>query len=136
MDYINVDSQSTLPDISALAPFKAVIIIEAEVSPARRAAVSEWLVSSGCAYIMAWGVDCAAWEASVGPSVRQDINDIEVPSERIVITTTHDGELLNSVFWFAKHTAMHPCFKLDNVVLLHLAPARRESELCAQYSAA
>jgi len=135
MDYIHANSQSILPDIAALAPFKAVIIIEDDVSTTRRAAVSDWLVASGCAYMMAWGIDCAAWEVSVDASVRQDFDDIEVPSERLVITTAHAGELLNSVFWFAKHTAMHPCFTLENTVLLHLAAMARERELCAQYAA-
>ena len=85
---------------------------------------------------MAWGVGCAAWEVSIDASVRQGFGEKEVPSDRIVIATSHDDEPLSTVLWFSKHTAMHPCYSLENVVLLHLVPVPRERELCAQYAAA
>jgi hypothetical protein len=136
MRYILLTPAGALPDIPTMRPFKAVIITEDNLSSARREAVSDWLVGSGCAYVMAWGDDCGAWEATIATSVRQSLNDNEVPDDRIVITTSHADEPLNTVFWFSKHTAMHPCFTIGNVVLLQLASVGRERELCAQYAAA
>jgi len=136
MEYIHLTPQTKLPAISALAPYKAVVIGEDELSSARREAVSNWLVRSGCRYMMAWGVDCGGWETSVDANCRRAFKEIEVPDDRVVITTAHADEPLAKVFWFSKHTAMHPCFTLENVLLLHLASMGRERELCAQYAAA
>jgi hypothetical protein len=58
----------------------------------------------------------------------------EIPDTSLVITTWHEDELLKDVFWFAKHTATHPCCKLDNALLLHLAATQSEQEFGALYA--
>ncbi len=50
---IGIGRDTDLPEVSANAPFKAVVVIEESVSPERRAEISKWLVQSGCIYMMA-----------------------------------------------------------------------------------
>jgi len=84
--------------------------------------------------MMAWGEDCASWQESVDRANLETFNSREIPDNRIVITTCHEDEPLKQVFWFSKHTAMHPCFALDNTFLLHLTTVGRELELMDEYN--
>ena len=136
MDYIHLTTSSALPDISALRPFKAVVIVEDAVTADRQASVSHWLVESGCLYLMAWGNDCSTWCDAVALANRQAFDTHEIPDASLVITTWHSDETLQETFWFSKHTAMHPCSRLENIVLLHLASVGSEQELIAEYEAA
>lgn len=63
--YFHVQPGAALRNIGYLAPFRAVVIIEREVSVEWRTDVSNWLVHSGCLYMMAWGQDCSLWDDSV-----------------------------------------------------------------------
>ena len=56
-----------------------------------------------------------------------------IPDDCFVMTTCHESQVLNDVFWFSKYSAMHPCFRLDNILLLHLTSAGREQELIEEY---
>ncbi len=134
MQYLHLAPSGTLPDLAGLWPFKAVVIIASPVTPERQTAISQWLVESGCLYMMAWGDGAAAWEASVQLANRESFPTPEIPDESLVITTWHKVEPLKDVFWFAKHTAMHPCCKIDHVLLVHLSMTEREQELCAEYA--
>lgn len=134
MNYIQVTASTELPDLSELRPFKALVIVEDAVTPERQAVISRWLVDSGCLYMMAWGEDCASWQESVDRANIETFNSGEIPDDCVVITTSHEDELLKQVFWFSKHTAMHPCFELDNTLLLHLTTVTREQELTDTYN--
>lgn len=136
IEYIAVSSSGPLPEIPASRPFKAVLIVEEAVTPERQAAVSRWLVESGCLYLMACGDDCGTWADSVDRANREAFDCDEIPDDRVVITTRHEDEPLKEVFWFSKHTAMHPCFPLDDIVLLHLSPIARQREIVDEYLAA
>lgn len=63
--YVLVAPETTPPAIAALAPFRAVVIAEQSVTPAWQSLISDWLVHSGCLYMMAWGQDCSSWDDSV-----------------------------------------------------------------------
>jgi hypothetical protein len=65
MNYLHLTASGRLPDISALRPFKTVVIVEETVTADRQAAISQWLVESGCRYMMAWGADCRSWDQSM-----------------------------------------------------------------------
>ncbi len=133
MDYIHLTNSSGLPAVAARKPCKVVVIVEDTVTPDRRAAISQWLVESGCLYMMAWGKDCSAWAEAVELANRQNFDTDEVPNSALVMTTWHADETLQETFWFSKHTAMHPCASLDHIVLLHMAEVSREQELIAAY---
>jgi hypothetical protein len=134
MDYLQLTALSNLPDLSALRPFKTVVLVEDVVTSDRQAAICRWLVEAGCRYIMAWGEECHSWDDSVDLANREKFNFEDIPDEGVVITTWHEDESLKEVFWFAKHTAIHPCFPLDTTVLLHLASFGREQEISAEYT--
>lgn len=133
MDYVQLTSATALPSLSYLRPFKAVVIVEDAVTPNRQTEISQWLVETGCLYMMAWGEACDSWKDSVDLANRETYDSEEIPDDRVIITTWHADETLKDVFWYAKHTAMHPCCPLDNTVLLHLAPETREQELTDEY---
>jgi hypothetical protein len=135
MQYLQLSTTDELPEIAALSPFKAVVIVAEPVTESRRQTVSRWLVESGCAYVMAWGDGCARWAEAVEQVNRAAFSGDEIPDERIVMTTFHARETLADLFWFAKHTAMHPCFELDTL-LLDLSAVNRAAELSALYAAA
>ena len=86
--------------------------------------------------MMAWGRNCASWEEAVQLANRKAFDTPQIPDQSLIITTWHEEESLKDVFWFAKYTATHPCFKLDNLLILHLANIEREQELSAEYAAA
>lgn len=65
MEYLQLQANSEPPDISKHSPFRAVLILEKSVSNEWQQQVSQWLVSSGCLYMMAWGINCSSWDDSV-----------------------------------------------------------------------
>jgi hypothetical protein len=136
MKYLQLTPSDTLPELADFRPFKTVVIVATPVTTDQQAAISQWLVESGCLYMMAWGEHCSSWAESVQHANRIAFTTPEIPDKSLVISTSHEVEALNEVFWYAKHTAMHPCFKLDKVLLLHVSLAEREQELSAEFSAA
>jgi len=134
--YLQRAPTDRLPDLPDLEPCKVVLIVETSITPNQRTRISEWLVATGCLYMMAWGLDCASWASSVQLANRKAFDTPEIPDKSLVITTWHNDVPLEDVFWFTKHTASHPCFQLDNVLLLHLSAEGREQELCNEYLAA
>jgi hypothetical protein len=136
MQYIQLTPTTEPPDVSALSPFKAVVIIEDVVTPERRLGISRWLVESGCLYVMARGPDSDSWHDSVQTANVAAFDVDEIPDDRLIIATSHGDEPLDEVFWFSKYTAMHPWPTLETVLLVDLATAGRERELCEAYEAA
>ncbi|MGJ7608915.1 DUF7684 family protein [Variovorax sp. LT1R20] len=120
--YFHVQPGAALPSIGHLAPFRAVVIIEGDVSVKWRADVSDWLVNSGCLYMMAWGRDCTLWDDSVDWANIDQFPFENIPEDRFVVTTWHDRDPLDDVFYFCKHLAIHATVELPQVILLHIAP--------------
>jgi len=135
MHYAQLTLTTDLPDLGSLRPFKAILVIEESVAAERQLEIGRWLVASGCLYAIARGIDSGRWQDAIQAANAEAFDGDEIPDDRLIIATSHEDEPLPEVLWFAKYTAMHPCFDLDNVVLLHLAPAARERELCAAYAA-
>ena len=127
---------SELPDLTNLQPFKLILVAELSVDRKFQSSICRWLVASGCAYLMAWGNDCCAWADAVERENLEAFPNDEIPDARVIITTWHEDELLNEVFWFSKYSAMHPCFALDNLLILHLADETRRDELLDAYAVA
>jgi hypothetical protein len=134
--YLQLAPADTLPELPDLRPFKAVVIVATPVTPDQQNDISHWLVKSGCLYMMAWGEYCIAWAESVQRANREAFTTPEIPDQSLVITTSHEVEALKDVFWYAKHTAIHPCFKLDNILLLDISTTGREQEICTEFAAA
>jgi len=58
----------------------------------------------------------------------------EIPDEQFVMTTWHENELLNEIFWSAKNNSNHGAVNINNTLLLHISSHNRETEYLAQYS--
>lgn len=136
MQYIQLTPTTVPPDVSALSPFKAVVIVENAVTPERRAEISKWLVKSDCLYVMARGQDSDSWQDAVQTANAEAFDTDEIPDDQLIIATSHGDEPLDELFWFSKYTAMHPCRTLETALVLDLTTEERERELCAAYEAA
>jgi hypothetical protein len=125
--YVRIAPGNELPDVQHLAPFKAIIVLEAKYNSDWQNEVSRWLVASGCRYMMAWGPDCSSWDDSVD---RADIEarNFEEDDSKFVMTTWHNDETLESVFWYSQFCAN---FSYDDVALskapiLHICESEQE----------
>lgn len=121
VEYKKIEPGKPLPALCTLGPFRAVVVVDAEVTSEWRSLVSDWLVRSGCLYLMAWGNNCSSWDDSVDEANIDQFFPAESPDDRFVMTTWHEGESLEDVFWFAKNCAIHPAVRLDRTVLVHIS---------------
>jgi len=132
--YVRLEPDGPLPDKKALAPFRAVIVIEATYSPEWQDVVSDWLVGSGCRYMLAWGPGCSSWDDSVDfANIRRFPN--ETPDEHFVMTTWHENETLEDVFWQAQFNAQfsYDDVKLVNTLIVHISDTDREEWMQALF---
>jgi len=136
MKYIQIQQGSELPEIASMAPFRVVVVIEEVVSAEWQSIVSEWLVKSGCLYMMAWGNKCSSWDDSVDYANLSEFKYQEIPANKLVITTWHENEPLKEVFWFSKNNANHSEVKIKNTLVLHISNSNNERKLSNEYKSA
>ena len=134
--YLHLPPDGPLPGIGHLSPFRAVVIIEAQVGAEWQGKVSDWLVQSGCLYMMAWGRDCTTWDDSVDIANLEAFGYGEIPGDRDVWTTWHNDWPLGEVFDFCKRHARHPVVELPRVLLLHIALQGDEARVLDVYTEA
>lgn len=134
--YLHLPPGSPLPDIGHLSPFRAVVIIEAQVRADWQWKVSDWLLQSGCLYMMAWGHDCTTWDDSVDIANLEAFDYGDIPGDRDVWTTWHNYQSLADAFDFCKRLARHPVLELPRVVLVHIALQSNEVGMIEAYAAA
>lgn len=132
--YVQIQAESNLPDISNLAPFKTVVIIEEIVTQEWRAKASSWLVKSGCLYMNAWGEECGLWDTAVDLANLEIFDFEDIPEDGFVMTTWHDDETMGQVFWFAKNLAFHPTVKIQNTLLFHISAVSNEEVFLEKYN--
>lgn len=132
--YVLLAPETAPPEISAFDPFRAIVIIERPVSPAWQARISDWLVRSGCLYMMAWGENCSAWDDSVDIANLEQFDFGDIPKDRDVMTTWHTEQSLDEVFFFAKSHASHPVIDLQQTVLIHISTVCKELEFLQTYA--
>ena len=134
--YLRLQSGDALPPLDEPHPFKTIVIIEEEVSQIWQWDVSRWLVESGCAYMLAWGTECASWEESVNEANLEAFNYEDIPQDRIVLATSHEDEEVSEVFWFSKHRAQHPVHEMRNTLILHISAEGKKIELESEFQEA
>lgn len=117
-------------------PFKAVVVLDQVVGGDWRDRISDWLVRSGCLYMMAWGPDCSAWDDSVAEANRALFGFGGIPDDGHVMTTWHEKETLAEAFWYAGFCAFHPTHPLDHTLIVHIGPEDRSGELLGAYAEA
>ncbi len=128
IEYILLNKNCDLPEISHFKPFRAIVVIESIVSSDWQYEVSKWLVNSGCLYMMVWGNECSSWDDSVDFASLEIYNYDEIPDESSVMTTWHDNESLEEVFWFDKYCALNMDQRLQNLLILHISVESKENE--------
>ena len=134
--YVQLRPGGDMPSVTGLAPFRAVVIVDAIVTPQWQRAVSESLVRSGCLWMIAWGIDCSSWDDSVDYANLEAFDYGEIPDDKSVVTSWHDDKPLSEAFDFCKRCASHRTVVLTTTVLLHISPENREQEICRLFSEA
>lgn len=134
--YFHLPPGSSLPELSHLAPFRAVVIIDTQVTPEWQAKVSAWLVRSGSLYVQSWGQDCSAWDDSVDMANIEQFDFGDIPEDQSVVTTWHANESLSEVFDYCKRHAIHPTVELSHTVLLHIVEQDNAAHMIETYAAA
>lgn len=134
--YLHLKPGDAMPEFASVGPFKAVLVLDCEVTSDWQAQVSEWLVRSGCRYMMAWGRNCSTWDDSVDEANLKIFDYGEIPEVDFVMTTWHENEPLRETFWFCQHGALHPSVELARTYILHISPQARADELLETFRAA
>ncbi len=138
MLYLRISPNGELPRYDGEAPYKAVVIVEEPVLNEWQWRVSDWLVESGCLYMMAWGINCSSWDDSVDHANLEEFGYGEIPDEKFVMTTWHDTSTLGEVFSFAKTLAKPKSgnVELRETVLLHISSVESKEKMELIYEAA
>ena len=136
MEYFQLTETNAPPEISHLAPFKAVLAIEDNVSPARQHEISNWLVKAGGKYVMICGENHQSWEASIRQANLAHVNIADMQPREFVMITTHMHEKLRNVFWHAKKAARHTHIKINSIITIHIGNQNRSVEYLSMFSKA
>ncbi|HWW11539.1 MAG TPA: hypothetical protein VN018_03410 [Brevundimonas sp.] len=134
--YLHLPAGSEPPVIGQDGPFKAVLVIEQDAEEAWRDRIGDWLITSGCLYMMAWGQQAVEWHDSVDWALLTIHDFNEVPDDEHVMTTWHDDESLAEVFRFAGHAAWHATVSLDEIWIIDISENERKRLMLEDYAAA
>lgn len=128
-EYLHLRPGDAPPRLENAAAFKAVVLIDPDVTPEWQGQICDWLVHSGCRYMMAWGKDCSAWDSSVDEASLAKFDYSEIPEDDFVMTTWHDNEQLEDAFWFSQFCAMHPSREIEKTYIVHISLEGRETQM-------
>lgn len=134
--YIHLARGSTPPDLGARPPFRAVVIAEQAVPTDWQDEVSDWLVRSGCLFMMAWGRGCSSWDDAVDMANLRAFDYGDIPGNQFVMTSWHENESLSDVFWFVKRHALHEEVELQQTILVHVTDSSQEQLVLRAYNEA
>ena len=128
MEYIQLTENNEIPDISEFSPFKAVVVIQNEVSEARQHQISDWIVEMNGLCLVTYGEGSESWAKSIRQSNLDKVDiDVMEPEQFVMITDLHN-ERLRSVIWHAKKYAKHTHVKLKQTVIVHISNENRAIE--------
>lgn len=131
--YLHLPAGREAPPVEDAEPYRAVVVLDQATSDEWQGLVSDWLVGSGCLYMIAWGPNSSSWDDSVDHANLVKFDFGEIPDDSFVMTTWHDAEPLSETFWFAANTAHHPTIALDRTLIVDVTPTPREAEMLAAY---
>ena len=133
--YLHIEPDAEIPEISHLNPFKAIVVLEALSSQEWQQVVSERLVTGGCRYVMAWGEQCEFFHDIVDTTSLEHHN-YDVPAENFIMTTWHNTESLENVFWYSRFCAnfSYDEVELRNTLILHISLIDRAAEYLELYA--
>src|SRR5262249_22139952 len=120
--YLHLMLNGALTKLESVGPFKVILVIGDDVMPEWQAAVSDWLVRSGCRYMMAWGRKRSEWDDSVDDANLRFFNYKEIPEDEFVMATGRERDSLKDVSRYATHSPVHPSLELGQAYIIHVAP--------------
>lgn len=126
--YVRIAPSEPFPELSACAPFRAVVVLDTAYSAEWEKLATKWLVDSGCLYMLAWGRGCEGWHDAVDWAALEKFHFGDIPDDQFVMTTWHNEETLESVFWFAGACAHHPDIELLETLLVDVGEQNRGVE--------
>jgi hypothetical protein len=59
-----------------------------------------------------------------------------IPDRHLVMTTWHEDEPVDYVFWYSENCACHPAASVDGTVIVHVAPKEERARLLRLYEEA
>lgn len=133
LHYLHLRPNEAPPNLAS-APFRAAIAAEIEVTQDWRNRIAEWLLDSGCLYVVAWGVECEDWHDTVDWTNIEASDSDDIPDDKFVMTTWHPNEPLSEALWFLGQCAFHPSVELDETFIIHVANEGREAGMLETYS--
>lgn len=133
LQYLHLPPDKPPPNLTS-PPFRAVIVAEVKVSQDWRNRICEWLLKSGCLYVVAWGLECEVWHDTVDETNLETFDFGNIPDDKFLMTTWHTDEPLSEALWFAGQCASHPDVELDETVIIHIAAEAREAGMLESYS--
>jgi hypothetical protein len=136
LHYLHLPPDTDLPALTLPAPFLAIVLVEDEVTETWMWETARWLVASGCHYVLAWGRACDTWREAVDDAAEEAADYEDVPDERRVLSTAHEDDDMDEVFWFARHRAVHPALPLETTLIVHIADAPRREDIERAYAQA
>lgn len=86
--------------------------------------------------MMAWGKDCSLWDDSVDVAQLEMFDFGQIPDDGSTMTTWHEDETIEDVFWFAQFCASHDNFELSLTYILHVSDLNRQDEFLMLFEAA
>ena len=133
--YVHLPPGGPLPEWTHRRPFNAVVVVTTAVSEDWQGLVSDWLVRSGCLYMMAWGVECSSWDDSVDYATLSLHDFKDIPPESFVMTTWHEDDPLEEAFWYALFVGnlTYGDKLLDLTLILDIGDKERGAELLALF---
>lgn len=131
--YLQVEADTPLPQLPELSLFKVVILCEMAVTADWQSAVSDYMVRSGCLYMMAWGIECSSWDDAFDWANIFQFDLKDVPEDKSVMTTWHEDETIEEAFHFCKFHAQHPAVSVEDVLIFHITNQDASKEMLELY---
>lgn len=131
--YLQIEANASLPQLSGLPPFKAIVLCDMAVTPDWQWNVSNHLIHSGCLFMLAWGIACSSWDDSFDWANIFQFELKGIPEDKSVMTTWHEDETIEEVFHFCKFHARHPIVAIEDVLIFHISSQNASGELLELY---
>lgn len=134
--YICSKDGDAMVDVADMKPYRAIVIIDANVSESWQWEISKWLVESGCVYMLAWGLDCSSWDDSVDYAAigTTEAEMLACKNTPFVMTTWHEDCPLSEVFEFAVIGTQESGAPISNTLLFHISSTDCKNEYVSRFS--
>ncbi len=131
--YVAIKNGEEPPEILVDKPYLCLVLVSEAVEIDWQYKISEWLVKSGCLFMMAWGLECSSWDDSVDEENLREFGWGDIPDDRFVMTSWHENEPLEEVVSFAKVCRQLSDIELPGFLILDIGAVFGDMYLCSLY---